>query len=160
MTTREEHVEEGAIDVQAAVVMKEAAYVVIFCRSATWLRPRFGSGGAHCGTGICQSAQLKNKNCVLLMEAGVGYNKQKLHKAGYYRDFQSMANLLSQPLSCVLWGMRARSGRVLRAPGQRSQPSANPRRGEPQRPPDLRLRPMRMRPRPDILRRSRDLPRQ
>jgi len=30
--------------------------------------------------------QMKNKIAVLLMEAGVSYNKQRLHKAGYFRE--------------------------------------------------------------------------
>jgi len=30
--------------------------------------------------------QMKNKIGMLLMEAGVSYNKQKLHKAGYFRE--------------------------------------------------------------------------
>jgi hypothetical protein len=29
--------------------------------------------------------QMKNKIAVLLMEAGVSYNKQRLHKTGYFR---------------------------------------------------------------------------
>ena len=29
---------------------------------------------------------MKNKIAVLLMEAGVSYNKQKLHKVGYFRE--------------------------------------------------------------------------
>jgi len=29
---------------------------------------------------------MKNKISTLLMEAGVSYNKQKLHKAGYFRE--------------------------------------------------------------------------
>src|SRR5580658_6710050 len=35
---------------------------------------------------VRQSVQLKNKIAVLLMEVGVSYNKQKLHKVGYFRD--------------------------------------------------------------------------
>src|SRR5271167_3283626 len=35
---------------------------------------------------VRQSVQLKNKIAVLLMEAGVSYNKQKLHKVGYFRE--------------------------------------------------------------------------
>ena len=30
--------------------------------------------------------QMKNKIGMLLMEAGVSYNKQRLHKAGYFRE--------------------------------------------------------------------------
>jgi hypothetical protein len=29
---------------------------------------------------------MKNKIAMLLMEAGVSYNKQRLHKAGYFRE--------------------------------------------------------------------------
>jgi transposase len=35
---------------------------------------------------IHQMVQMKNKIAVLLMEAGVSYNKQKLHKVGYFRE--------------------------------------------------------------------------
>jgi transposase len=35
---------------------------------------------------VRQMVQMKNKIGMLLMEAGVGYNKQKLHKAGYFRE--------------------------------------------------------------------------
>jgi transposase len=35
---------------------------------------------------VRQAVQMKNKIAVLLMEAGVSYNKQKLHKVKYFRD--------------------------------------------------------------------------
>jgi transposase len=35
---------------------------------------------------VRQLVRMTNKIAVLLMEAGVTYNKQKLHKAGYFRD--------------------------------------------------------------------------
>src|ERR1700691_2431058 len=35
---------------------------------------------------VRQAVQLKNKIAVLLMEAGVSYNKQRLHQAGYFRE--------------------------------------------------------------------------
>jgi len=35
---------------------------------------------------VRQMVQMKNKISVLLMEAGVNYNKQRLHKAGYFRE--------------------------------------------------------------------------
>ena len=35
---------------------------------------------------IKQSVQLKNRVSGLLMETGVSYNKQRLHKVGYFRD--------------------------------------------------------------------------
>jgi len=34
---------------------------------------------------VQQMVQMKNKIAVLLMESGVSYNKQKLHKVGYFR---------------------------------------------------------------------------
>src|ERR1700751_3757016 len=35
---------------------------------------------------VRQMVQMKIKISTLLMEAGVSYNKQKLHKAGYFRE--------------------------------------------------------------------------
>ncbi len=35
---------------------------------------------------VCQMVQMKIKISSLLMEAGVSYNKQRLHKAGYFRE--------------------------------------------------------------------------
>src|SRR5690348_1537640 len=35
---------------------------------------------------VRQMVQMKNKIAVLLMEAGVSYNKQRLHKIGYFRE--------------------------------------------------------------------------
>src|SRR3984893_18919824 len=35
---------------------------------------------------VRQAVQMKNKIAVLLMEAGVSYNKQKLHKVGYFKE--------------------------------------------------------------------------
>src|SRR5258708_14822801 len=35
---------------------------------------------------VWQMVQMKNKIGMLLMEAGVSYNKQRLHKAGYFRE--------------------------------------------------------------------------
>jgi len=35
---------------------------------------------------VRQTVQMKNKIGMLLMEAGVSYNKQRLHKAGYFRE--------------------------------------------------------------------------
>jgi len=35
---------------------------------------------------VRQAVQMKNKIAALLMEAGVCYNKQKLHKVGYFRE--------------------------------------------------------------------------
>jgi transposase len=35
---------------------------------------------------VRQMVQMKNKTSMLLMESGVSYNKQRLHKAGYFRE--------------------------------------------------------------------------
>jgi transposase len=35
---------------------------------------------------VPRAVQMKNKIAVLLVEAGVSYNKQKLHKAGHFRE--------------------------------------------------------------------------
>jgi transposase len=43
---------------------------------------------------VRQMVQTKNKIAVLLMEAGVSYNKQRLHKAGYFREL-----LATNPIS-------------------------------------------------------------
>ena len=37
---------------------------------------------------VRQTVQLKNRISGLLMEAGVSYNKQKLHKVGYFRELR------------------------------------------------------------------------
>jgi transposase len=49
-----------------------------------------------------QSVQLKNKIAVLLMEAGVSYNKQKLHKVGYFRDLLKGNADINEGLRCLL----------------------------------------------------------
>ena len=36
---------------------------------------------------------MKNKIAVLLMEAGVSYNKQKLHKVGYFRELLTRTSM-------------------------------------------------------------------
>jgi len=53
---------------------------------------------------VRQMVQMKNKIGMLLMEAGVSYNKRKLHKAGYFRELlasnpdvdESLRSLLRQ----------------------------------------------------------------
>jgi transposase len=37
---------------------------------------------------VRQMVQMKIKMSALLMEAGVSYNQQRLHKAGYFRELQ------------------------------------------------------------------------
>ena len=46
--------------------------------------------------------QLKNKIAVLLMEAGVSYNKQKLHKVGYFRDLLKTNPDINESLRSLL----------------------------------------------------------
>ena len=46
---------------------------------------------------VRQMVQMKNKIAMLLMEAGVSYNKQKLHKAGYFRDLLATNQDWSSP---------------------------------------------------------------
>src|ERR1700689_1697598 len=63
------------------------AYGAIFCRRAIWPRRRFANGGArYRNLLVRQMVQMKIKISALLMEAGVSYNKQRLHKAGYFRE--------------------------------------------------------------------------
>jgi len=38
---------------------------------------------------VRQMVQIKNKTSTLLMEAGVSYNKQRLHKTGYFRELMA-----------------------------------------------------------------------
>ena len=38
---------------------------------------------------VRQRVQMKNKTSVLLMEARVSYNKEKLHKVGYFRELMA-----------------------------------------------------------------------
>src|SRR5712675_2392660 len=65
------------------------ACVVIFYRNATWPRQRFRERRRalrYRNLLVHQAVQLKNKISGLLMEAGVSYNKQKLHKVGYFKE--------------------------------------------------------------------------
>jgi hypothetical protein len=41
--------------------------------------------------------QMKNKIAVLLMESGVSYNKQKLHKVGYFRELLATNQEIDKP---------------------------------------------------------------
>jgi transposase len=43
---------------------------------------------------VRQMVQMKNKIGMLLMEAGVSYNKQKLHKAGYSANYSPATQIL------------------------------------------------------------------
>ena len=45
---------------------------------------------------------MKNKIAVLLMEAGVSYNKQKLHKVGYFRELLATNQDIDEGLRSLL----------------------------------------------------------
>ena len=65
------------------------ACAVTFCPSAIWPRREIRERRRtlrYRNLLVRQVMQLKNKIAVLLMEAGVRYNKQKLHKVGYFRE--------------------------------------------------------------------------
>jgi transposase len=51
---------------------------------------------------VRQAVQMKNKIAVLLMEAGVTYNKQKLHKVGYFRDLLATNQEIDDGLRSLL----------------------------------------------------------
>src|SRR5437667_8814706 len=51
---------------------------------------------------VRQMVQMKNKIGMLLMEAGVSYNKQRLHKAGYFRELLATNSGLEQGLCSLL----------------------------------------------------------
>lgn len=51
---------------------------------------------------VRQMVQLKNKIAVLLMEAGVSYNKQKLHNVGYFRELLHSHPDLDESLRSLL----------------------------------------------------------
>jgi len=46
--------------------------------------------------------QMKIKISTLLMEAGVSYNKQKLHKAGYFRELLASNPDINESLRLLL----------------------------------------------------------
>src|SRR5229473_1308710 len=48
------------------------------------------------------AVQMKNKIAVLLMEAGVSYNKQKLHKVGYFRELLATNQDIDEGLKPLL----------------------------------------------------------
>ena len=51
---------------------------------------------------VRQAVQMKNKIAVLLMEAGVSYNKQKLHKVGYFRELLATNRDIDEGLRSLL----------------------------------------------------------
>jgi transposase len=51
---------------------------------------------------VRQMVQMKNKISMLLMEAGVSYNKRRLHKAGYFRELLATNPDINDGLSSLL----------------------------------------------------------
>jgi transposase len=51
---------------------------------------------------VRQMVQMKNKISMLLMEAGVSYNQQRLHKAGYFRELLASNPDINEGLSSLL----------------------------------------------------------
>ena len=51
---------------------------------------------------VRQMVQMKNKIGVLLMEAGVSYNKQKLHKVGYFKELLATNQDINDGLRSLL----------------------------------------------------------
>jgi len=51
---------------------------------------------------VRQMVQMKNKISMLLMEAGVSYNKQRLHKAGYFRELLATTPDINEGLKPLL----------------------------------------------------------
>src|SRR5690348_13887253 len=51
---------------------------------------------------VRQMVQMKNKIAVLLMEAGVSYNKQRLHKIGYFRELLATNPDIDEGLCALL----------------------------------------------------------
>ena len=51
---------------------------------------------------VRQMVQMKNKIVVLLMEAGVSYNKQRLHKAGYFKELLATNPNIDEGLCSLL----------------------------------------------------------
>ncbi len=51
---------------------------------------------------VRQMVQMKNKISMLLMEAGVSYNKQRLHKVGYFRELLATNPEINEGLGSLL----------------------------------------------------------
>jgi transposase len=66
---------------------------------------------------VRQMVQMKNKIAVLLMEAGVSYNKQRLHQAGYFRELLATHPDLDEGLCSLLRLCRETVVRLQRTEG-------------------------------------------
>ena len=51
---------------------------------------------------VRQMVQMKTKISALLMEAGVSYNQQRLHKVGYFRDLLATNPDIDEGLASLL----------------------------------------------------------
>jgi transposase len=75
------------------------------CRSATWHRPRSGpapDAALPRNLLVKQMVQMKNRVSGLLMETGVSYNKQRLHKVGYFAELMSTNEEVSESIRPLL----------------------------------------------------------
>jgi len=66
---------------------------------------------------VKQMVQMKIKIAVLLMEAGVSYNKHKLHKAGYFRELLATDPDIDEGLRALLRSCRETVVRLQRTEG-------------------------------------------
>src|ERR1700751_3578734 len=66
---------------------------------------------------VRQVVQLKNKIAVLLMEAGVSYNKQRLHKVGYFRELPATHSDINDGLRSLLRACRETMVRLTKIEG-------------------------------------------
>jgi transposase len=66
---------------------------------------------------VRQMVQMKNKIAVLLMESGVSYNKQRLHKAGYFRELLATNPDINEGLCSLLRVCRETVVRLQRTEG-------------------------------------------
>src|SRR6266404_1619268 len=81
------------------------ACAAISCRSATWPRRKIRERRRtlrYRNLLVRQAVQMKNKIAVLLMEAGVSSNKQKLHKVGYFRELLATNQDIDEGLKPLL----------------------------------------------------------
>jgi len=69
---------------------------------APWRRGRTTSYAFEVNLLVRQMVQMKNKVGMLLMEAGVSYNKQRLHKAGYFRELLATNPRIDEGLRSLL----------------------------------------------------------
>jgi transposase len=75
------------------------------CPSAIWFPLRFGNAAGHSVIANCwfrQNVQLRNKVSQMLMESGVVYNKQKLHKVGYFKELMETNQDIGRALRPLL----------------------------------------------------------